>query len=64
MRPITLKVTKIANSAMTSVCAANKVKKGNARAARSHNLSDIKAMARNRDKLTLPSTDTSRSNTL
>ncbi|MNF11563.1 hypothetical protein D3C80_2128020 [compost metagenome] len=60
---MTLNVTKMANSAMTSVCAASSTKKGNAKAARSHSLSDIKAIARNNDKLTLPSTETSRSNT-
>ncbi|MCY1441027.1 hypothetical protein D3C76_1616630 [compost metagenome] len=60
---MTRNVTKIANRAMTNVCAASKAKNGNASAARSHSLSDIKAMARNSDKLTLPSTETSRSNT-
>ncbi|MNZ60461.1 hypothetical protein D3C78_785320 [compost metagenome] len=56
-------VTKIANSAMTNVCAARRMKNGNANAARSHSLSDISAIARNSDKLTLPNTETSRSKT-
>ena len=60
---MTRNVTNIANSAMTNVCAASNAKNGNASAERSHNLSDIKAMARNNDKLTLPNTETSRSNT-
>ncbi|MNG41778.1 hypothetical protein D3C84_1311760 [compost metagenome] len=58
-----LNVTKMANSAMTSVCTARMINIGNANAARSHSLSDISAIARNSDKLTFPSTETSRSNT-
>ncbi|MNP54241.1 hypothetical protein D3C76_1487820 [compost metagenome] len=58
-----LNVTKIANSAMTNVWAAKIMNIGKASDARSHNLSDIKAIARNSDRLTLPSTDTSRSKT-
>ncbi|MNP42909.1 hypothetical protein D3C76_1367010 [compost metagenome] len=58
-----LKVTKMANNAMTRVCTARMMKNGNASAARSHSFSDIRAIARNSDRLTLPSTDTSRSNT-
>ncbi|MNX94124.1 hypothetical protein D3C86_1263450 [compost metagenome] len=58
-----LNVTNIANSAMTNVCAARIMKIGKASAARSHNLSDISAIARNSDKLTFPNTETSRSNT-
>ncbi|MNH34681.1 hypothetical protein D3C87_1968430 [compost metagenome] len=60
---MTLNVTKIANSAMTSVCAARMMKIGKANAARSQSLSDMRAIARNSDKLTFPSTETSRSNT-
>ncbi|MNO86516.1 hypothetical protein D3C76_779140 [compost metagenome] len=60
---MTLNVTNIANSAMTNVCTARIMKNGKASAARSHSLSDIKAIARNSDRLTFPSTETSRSNT-
>ncbi|MNR51652.1 hypothetical protein D3C85_1713580 [compost metagenome] len=60
---MTLNVTKIANSAMTNVWTARMMKIGKASEARSHSLSDIKAIARNSDKLTFPSTETSRSNT-
>ncbi|MNM60242.1 hypothetical protein D3C81_715160 [compost metagenome] len=56
-------VTHMAKSAMSKVCAASSAKNGKASAARSQSFSDISAIARNSDKLTLPSTDTSRSKT-
>lgn len=49
---------------MTSVCTARIASIGSASEASSHRRRLINAIARNNDRLTLPSTDTARSNTV
>ena len=56
-------VTKMAYNAMKMVCTTRIASIGSASEASSHSFSPISAIARNNDRLTLPSTDTARSKT-
>ncbi|MNI94778.1 hypothetical protein D3C73_1529280 [compost metagenome] len=56
-------VTNMAYSAMKIVCTTRIASIGSASEASSHSFRLINAIARNSDRLTLPSTETARSNT-